>query len=263
MVYFYFDFNDGGRITFSALLQSLVTQLSLQCDTLPPALLEIYKAHQESTKLIDDVALTKLFRELVLSFQEMYIIVDALNESNEVDQVVELMQAIQDWKHPNLHLAVTSRQLPEIEASLRDLVTNKVCLHEAGMKEDIGLYIDEKFRTDKKLSKWPADIKSQIKLKLLEAKCGMYVFLSAISYYPADELLGSNGLYVNSTCCSVLYQCPPSAKSLALVFPTVWIRLTTTSGCQSKKVISQKPSRLWVRLQLQSSLFNLLSLSSS
>jgi hypothetical protein len=121
--------------------------------------------------MIDDAALIVLFKELALGFEEVYIVVDALNESIDVEEVLNFMQTIQDWKHPMLHLAVTSRQLPEIEASLRGLVTNKIRLHDSNMKGDIALYIDRKLGTDKRMSKWPTEIKLQIKPKLLEPEC--------------------------------------------------------------------------------------------
>jgi hypothetical protein len=173
LAYFYFDFNDGGRLNFTALIQSLVTQLALQCENMPPALLEIYKQHQESTKMMDDGALTTILHDLSFGFKKVYIVMDALNESRNVEEVLRFVQTVREWDHPELHLAVTSRRLPTIEATLSSLVTNKVCLHESGMKGDIALYIDGKFANDRRFAKWPSDILSEIRTKLLEPDCGV------------------------------------------------------------------------------------------
>jgi hypothetical protein len=140
---------------------------------MPPALVAIYKQHQESTKMMDEESLTKIFRELAFTFKKVYIVMDALNEARDVEEVLEFVETLKEWNHPELHVTVTSRQLPEIEATLGSLVTDKVCLHESGMKGDIVLYIDGKFRDEKRLSKWPTDIRDQIKIKLLEPKCGV------------------------------------------------------------------------------------------
>lgn len=182
LAYFYFDFNDGGRLSFTALIQSLVTQLAIQCKDMPDSILAIYKQHQESTKLMDEGTLVKILRELSFGFKKVYIVIDALNESRSVEQVLQLVQDVREWDHPELHLAVTSRQLPEIEATLNSLVTNKVCLQTSGMKSDIEIYIDGKFATDKRLAKWPADIRAQIKKALLEPECGVYVDLSITQF---------------------------------------------------------------------------------
>lgn len=177
---------------------------------------------------MDEGTLVKILRELSFRFKKVYIVIDALNESRSVKEVLQLVQDVREWDHPELHLTVTSRQLPEIEATLTSLVTNKVCLQESGMKSDIELYIDGKFATDKRLAKWPVDIRSQIKAKLLEPDCGVYVYLAAVKI--SLTLLDSNGLYANSTCYSDVFPSPQSGKPSRLAFRQTWKPLMTISG---------------------------------
>ena len=80
---------------------------------------------------------------------------------------------IQSWELSYLHLTVTSRQLPEIEESLADLVTDKICLHDSKLNKDIILYVADKLENDKTLAKWPIEIKLQIQTKLLAEQDGM------------------------------------------------------------------------------------------
>jgi len=71
-----------------------------------------------------------------------------------VDEVLELIATIEGWDLSRFHLLVTSRQLPNIEETLTDLVTSKVCLQDSSMNENITIYITEKLEHDKVLAKW-------------------------------------------------------------------------------------------------------------
>lgn len=173
LAYFYFDFNDTGKRDTNSLARSLITQLSAQCDTIPLPLLELYNNQPDSTKVIDEESLLGTLRNLILTFHNVYIVLDGLDESYDCQEILNFIHSIHGWDLSRLHLLVTSRQLADIEDSLTDLATEKISLQDSEMNEDILLYVADKLENDKSLSRFPPDIRLQIQNKLLEGEDGM------------------------------------------------------------------------------------------
>lgn len=173
VIYFYFDFNSTGKRDTDSLIRSLITQLSSQCDTIPAPLLELYNKRSDSTKVLDEEDLFDTLQNLILMFDNVYLVLDALDESLDCDEIVVFLQTVHKWESSRLHLLVTSRQLPSIEEALNELTTSKICLHDSKMNEDIILYVADKLENDKSLSRFPPDIRLQIQTKLLEGQDGM------------------------------------------------------------------------------------------
>ncbi|KAG4437222.1 hypothetical protein IFR05_007311 [Cadophora sp. M221] len=174
VAYFYFDFNDAGKRDFNSLIRSLITQLSTQTETTPQLLLDVYSAHQNGIKTAGDETHRTVLRNLLLTFHNVYIVFDALDESSDCEEILQFIHTMREWDLARLHILTTSRQLTEIEESLNSLVTDKICLQDAAKNEDIMLYVADKLQNDKKLSKWPPDIRLQIQSKLLDEEGGMF-----------------------------------------------------------------------------------------
>jgi hypothetical protein len=173
LTYFYFDFNDTGKRDTDSLMRSLITQLSAQCETIPHPLLELYNSQPDGTKVIDEENLLATLRNLILMFHNVYVILDALDESLDCEEILHFVNSVHGWNLSRLHLLVTSRQLADIEEALADLVTERICLQDSEMNEDIILYVADKLENDKSLSRFPPDIRLQIQKKLLEEEDGM------------------------------------------------------------------------------------------
>jgi hypothetical protein len=173
VVYFYFDFNDAGKRDAVSLVRSVVTQLLAICEEIPQPLLDLYQAHGNGVKPAEYQALITTLHDMIPMFHSAYLVFDALDESNNCEEVIQLIHRIQSWKVSYLHLTVTSRQLPEIEESLSPLITDKICLHDSKLNGDIALYIADKLKNDKTLAKWPPEIRLQIQRKLLTEDGGM------------------------------------------------------------------------------------------
>jgi hypothetical protein len=173
LTYFYFDFNDTGKRDTNSLMRSLITQLSAQCATIPLPLLELYNNQPDGTKAIDEESLLGVLQNLLLTFHNVYIVLDGLDESCDCGEILNFIHSIHGWSFSRLHLLVTSRQLADIEDSLANLATEKICLQDSEVNEDIILYVADKLENDKSLSRFPPDIRLQIQKKLLEGEDGM------------------------------------------------------------------------------------------
>ena len=136
-------------------------------------MLELYNSQPTGTKVIDEESLLGTLRNLVLTFHKVYIVLDALDESVDLEEILNFINSIHTWDLSRLHILVTSRQLAEIEESLTNLAIEKICLQDTEMNEDIILYVADKLENDKSLSKFPPDIRYQIQRKLLDGQDGM------------------------------------------------------------------------------------------
>jgi hypothetical protein len=106
-------------------------------------------------------------------FSTVHIVIDALDECSELGEMLQMLHDIQQLNMKNVHILVTSRQLPEIESSLSELTTDRLFLKGPGVDHDIMLYIVERLKSDQKLTKWPPGIQEEIRIMLGRGACGM------------------------------------------------------------------------------------------
>jgi len=105
----------------SAMLRALVLQLSGQRYDNHALLSRLYNSYRNV--MPPDLALMGCLRQLVRAFGDVYIILDALDESLRSKYRGDVLQALVDmraWSEPGIHLLVTSREEPEIRDVLRD-----------------------------------------------------------------------------------------------------------------------------------------------
>ena len=182
MAYFYFDFRDVDKQSLHNLLPSLLCQLSARsdfCDILS----RLYSAHNRGAQQPDDHAMMECLKEmLTVEAQEpTYIVMDALDESPNttgipspreqlLNYVVELMRL----QSPNLHICVTSRLEPDIQAVLEHLTPQPVNLHdESGQQQDIADYITSFVHSNEGMRRWREDDRDLVIKTLSEKVDGM------------------------------------------------------------------------------------------
>ena len=121
--------------------------------------------------------LKTLLSLLVRDLEDVFIVIDALDECPKGYERGELLQLIRDiksWSLPNLHLLSTSRQEPDIEDELTPLLTSAaIPIQGSEVESDIKLYIASELATDSKLRKWPSNIRVEIANTLAAGANGM------------------------------------------------------------------------------------------
>jgi hypothetical protein len=118
-------------------------------------------------------ALTLIIRQILETFQQVFIILDALDECNEREELLPLLETIFNWHLGKLHILATSRQQTDIEDFLEPLVTGQVAIQSARVDSDIHTYVDERLRKDPKLKNWPAHVRLEIEESLMSGADGM------------------------------------------------------------------------------------------
>ncbi|PVH67502.1 ankyrin, partial [Cadophora sp. DSE1049] len=107
-------------------------------------------------------------------FGETFIVLDALDECKEKEELLLLLESLTSWGAGNLHILATSRRERDIEEALESLTTSEICLQSALVDNDIRTHLSERLQNDPKLKRWPANVRGEIKDTLMEGAQGMF-----------------------------------------------------------------------------------------
>ena len=183
LAYFYFDFKDTAKQDLRALLSSFLVQLSDQSDIFCDALLSLHSAHKQGSEqpTVDSLAQCLKGMLKITGQVPIYLVIDALDECpndsgipSSREKVLELVEELVKFCHPNLRLCITSRPELDIQTTLDPLTTQKVSLHdESGQKQDINYYVTVVVHSDRRMKTWRNDDKDTVIGDLTEKANGM------------------------------------------------------------------------------------------
>lgn len=125
-------------------------------------------------------SLMATFQHMLQCFKHIFILLDALDECKEREDLLELLEIISSWHVEELHILATSRKGKEdIEESLESLITFQVGVDGDLVDADIHTYICERLRNNAQLRKWPERLRMEIEAALVEGAHGMWVVYAA------------------------------------------------------------------------------------
>jgi len=174
IAYFYFDFKDTAKQQSEKAIRSLIKQYSAQCLSYPAALVDLFSQHQDGEQQPTTATLMKTLQGILGGFQHAYVILDALDECADCEELLGLIDDLVAWKLGILHMLVTSRKERDIELHLMPQVSGAINVQGAFIDNDIRSHICEQLQNDPKLSKWPAHIHKEIEETLMKGAHGMY-----------------------------------------------------------------------------------------
>jgi hypothetical protein len=154
IAFFYFTFNDESKQDTSAMLRALVLQLAGQLKDQDAPVAPLYQSYRGSTP--PDQALLDCLHQLVRKFDDVYLVVDALDESPRHTHREDLLQALEDirhWSESGLHLLVTSRDEQDIREHLDPPAGQVVLMKNDSIDSDITSFISGHLDT-KRFQKW-------------------------------------------------------------------------------------------------------------
>jgi ankyrin repeat domain-containing protein 50 len=176
LAYFYFDFNDTEKQEVSNFVSSLIAQLCSKVVDLPEQLKELHKRCNNGQEKAAMHELKAALSGMVKDFEDVFIIVDALDEcpkNGEREELLGLITEMKSWSPSNLHLLATSRQEPDIKEALTSLTNSAITIQGSEVESDIKLHIVRELATDPKLKNWSSDIKFEIESTLVAGANGM------------------------------------------------------------------------------------------
>ena len=96
-----------------------------------------------------------ILQHIIKSFDNVYILLDALDECDEREDLCDCIAEIIGWKIGTLHLLATSRREKDIEDCLLPLLTCQLCIHSELVADDIRTHVLERLSHDIKLKARP------------------------------------------------------------------------------------------------------------
>ena len=154
VAFFYFTFNDQSKQDESGMLRALLLQLSHQLRDGPADLAQLH--HRYKTGMPPSSVLLDYLRRMVEKFSNLYIVLDALDESpanGRRKYVLDALEAMQNWGVRSLHLLVTSRNESDIRDSLDLTSVQEVDVHNGEMDRDINDFVSNRLDKDRRLLK--------------------------------------------------------------------------------------------------------------
>jgi ankyrin repeat domain-containing protein 50 len=155
IAFFYFSFSDAAKQDAAGMLRTLLLQLSNQLMDGHIALNRLYSNHIGGQPPLP--ALMESLRQVVNSFQDVYILVDALDESprhKKRETVLDTLRDLRGWSVPGLHILVTSRDELDIRERLDTSNDEEIPMQNAEVDKDIADFVSQHLRQDWKMQKW-------------------------------------------------------------------------------------------------------------
>ena len=179
ILYFYFDFKNIEKQQHENMIRSLIVQLSSECVKVPQILASSYSSNMDGERQPAYDSLLLILHQMLRLFAETYLVLDALDECLERQELLGVIDEFSGWKDVNLHILATSRWERDIEESLEPLCNeyDKLCIQNTHVNDDIRVYIHGRLQTDRDLKRWQNKPKVQLEIEdtLMCEADGMYV----------------------------------------------------------------------------------------
>lgn len=177
IAYFFFDFQDPNKQKNENMIKSLIAQFSSCGPGTPLALQSLFESCGNGLRQPSKSLLMATLKALLKEFDNAFIVLDALDECADRDDLLSDIEEIMGWKSNNIHILVTSRKEVDIEEALEPLATEQemVCIQSETIREDIKAYVHQRLQTDRKLKRWQSneDVQKEIEDTLVAKADGM------------------------------------------------------------------------------------------
>ena len=175
VLYFYFDFNDAEKERHEKMISSLISQLSRCC--VRSALQHLHSSCLNGGRQPTFEGLLETLHQMMTNLGDIYVIIDALDECTDREQLLADLEEMASWNDVSLHILTTSRRETDIEEALNSLSDerNRISIQSALVNADIRTYTHDRLQNDRKLRRWLKHPKVQLKIEdtLAEKAAGM------------------------------------------------------------------------------------------
>ncbi|KAF2627576.1 ankyrin, partial [Macroventuria anomochaeta] len=176
--YFYFDFNDTQKQNPELMLRSLLCQLLRRSAATPKGVDALFLACGNGQRQPSLHTLLEITPQVMQQFTQVYLVLDALDECAQRQELMDVLETVAGWQLDNMHLLMTSRKERDIESSLESYVKEEdtICLQRDVVDKDIQRYVQQRLSDDKTLTKWNKDpaIRQEIEAALMHGARGMF-----------------------------------------------------------------------------------------
>ena len=175
--YFYFDFNDSTKQYHDKMLRSLIIQLSFNHQSIPEPLLSLFNSCQGGAKPPQTKDLETLLKALIDLYEKTFIVLDALDECEDRQELLSFVENAIGWKSQKLNVVMTSRKLKDFEDFFDAKIEerSRLSIQNAKVDEDIRSYVHGKLQNDRRFKRWRGQpkVRDEIVTRLMEKSDGM------------------------------------------------------------------------------------------
>lgn len=172
-LYYYCSFRHGGeeqRDEAIPFLRWIVSQLCRRSDHIPYNLAPLYR-HNSIPSL---QALMEALKELLERLDVLYVVVDAIDESNPREELLGLIQDIVTQPtYGKIQVLVTSRRYADMEGVLRPLSEPTLPMSNSIVDADIRTYATICMKRNKHFLRWSEQLRNDILESLVQGAQGM------------------------------------------------------------------------------------------
>ena len=168
--YCYFGHNQDESAPF---LRWLIRQLCQNADSIPAQLYELFR-HGAEPNLVELLAVVE---EVLQNFDITYIVIDALDESNNRNDILKVLKALAiDPRFKKLQLLVSGREYIDIEIVMREF-SIPISMANPSVKKDIRLLVRSMLQSNSKFKRWPSELLTEVEHTVSTRARGMYVLI--------------------------------------------------------------------------------------
>jgi hypothetical protein len=162
-VYYYCYFGQS-QDGISHLLRWMISQLARHCQSIPKEILQYFRQSQQPSVPV----LTEALSSLTSKFKRIYLLVDALDESQGLWNLLNLILSLSGLGFEVVSVLATSKEEVDIKTQLGPASQNW-SLSNALVDEDIQIYVRNELKRHHNLGARPASMQREIELALLLA----------------------------------------------------------------------------------------------
>ena len=128
---------------------------------------DLYSSFLNGSRQPTGEVLINTLRRMTTCLRDTYIILDALDECTEREELLTDLENIVSWEDANLHILATSRRETDIEEALTPLsdARNRISVQSALVNADIRTYIHNRLQSDRKLKRWQKQPEVQLEIE--------------------------------------------------------------------------------------------------
>jgi hypothetical protein len=170
--YFRYDFKPAkvSDTQYGQMLRSLLVQLSYQSQTLPGELDGLYEKHLNGGRQPSNADMDTTIRDLLPKFEHVFIVLDALDECDETQSLLDFQNKLSHKPIPGLHFLATNRKYVIIQEYMTSY--NQIQLEEAKITEDIAVFVNEQLASSD-FNNFPQALKLEAVKRLTRDASGM------------------------------------------------------------------------------------------
>ena len=180
----------------------MLLQVSSQLQDGHADLIRLHESYKAGTP--PSPVLTEYLRRLIQRFHQVYVLLDALDESSRNGprrDVLNVLETIRNWGLQGLHLLFTSQDERDIHESFDQSNAQQIIMQNTGIDKDIADFISSRLNTDLHLQKWRKH-REKIQEALTGRAKGVYVetnyeTAAVLQEYRLISPTGSDGLNPN------------------------------------------------------------------